>query len=95
MNKARKILMDAAGHLDLPADILAAVPKMEVTGFQEFSIEPHRGLLEYEKEQIGIETNLGKIQIIGSGLNIKLMNRNRITISGDLHAVRLREDCNE
>ena len=51
--------------------------------------------LEYEKEQIGIETNLGKIQIIGSGLNIKLMNRNRITISGDLHAVRLREDCNE
>ncbi len=92
MNRARKFLMDAAGHLDLPADILAAVPRMEVTGFREFSIEPHKGLLEYEKEQIGIETNMGKIRIIGTDLTIKLMNRNRITIFGDLHSVRLREE---
>ena len=91
MNKARKILMDAAGYLDLPADVLAAVPKMEVTGFCEFSIEPHKGLLEYEKEQIGIETNLGKIRIVGTDLTIKLMNRNRITVSGELHSVYLRE----
>ena len=92
MNKARKILMDAAGYLDLPADILAAVPKMEVTGFREFSIEPHKGLLEYEKEQIGIETNLGRIRIVGNDLTIKLMNRNRITVSGELRSLCLRED---
>ena len=92
MNKARKFLMDAAGHLDLPADILAAVPKMEVIGFREFSVEPHKGLLEYEKAQIGIETNMGRIRIVGSDLTIKLMNRNRITISGELHSVCLRED---
>lgn len=91
MNKARKFLMDAAGHLELPADILAAVPRMEVTGFQEFSIEPHKGLLEYGKEQIGIETNLGRVLIVGTGLRIRLMNRNRITIAGNLQLVQLQE----
>ena len=92
MNKARKFLMDAAGHLDIPADILAAVPRMEVTGFQEFCIEPHKGLLEYEKEQIGIETNMGRVRVIGAGLTIKLMNRNKIIIAGDLHSVCMGEE---
>lgn len=92
MNKARKFLMDAADHLELPADIVASVPRMEIIGAQEFSIEPHKGLLEYEKEQIGVETNVGKIRIFGAGLTIKQMNRNRITVAGDIRSVCLRED---
>ncbi len=92
MNKARKFLMDAAGYLDLPADVLAAVPRMEVTGMREFSIEPHKGLLEYEKERIGIETNMGRICVVGKDLTIKLMNRSKITVAGELYAVNLRED---
>ncbi len=91
MNKARKLLSDAALMLDLPADILAGLPKMEITGFQEFSIEPHRGLMEYDKDQIGVDTNLGKIWVIGNDLGIKLMNRERITIKGKLLAVKLQE----
>ena len=92
MNRARKFLIDAAGRMDLPADILANVPRMEVIGFREFSIEPHKGLLDYEKEQIGIETNLGKIRIVGNDLSIKLMNKSRVTVCGELHSVRLQED---
>lgn len=49
MNRARKLLSSTAAFLELPADVLAGIPKMELIGFQEFSIEPHKGLLEYEK----------------------------------------------
>jgi len=89
MNRVRKLLVDAAGYLELPANILAGVPKMELTGFQEFSIESHKGLVEYEKKQIGIETDLGKVWIVGNDLTIKLMNRQRLTIKGDLYAVHM------
>ncbi len=90
MNKARKILASTAGLLELPADVLAGVPKMELTGFREFSIEPHRGLVEYEKDQIMIETQLGCVCLLGQNLTIHLMNSSRITVHGSLRAVELR-----
>ena len=91
MNKARQFLANTAGLLELPADVLAGVPKIEMTGFQEFSIEPHHGLMEYEKEQITIDTVLGRVDLLGRGLTIRLMNSSRITIRGELYAVQLRE----
>ena len=91
MNRARQFLENAAGRLDLPADVLAGVPRMEMTGFREFSIEPHQGLVEYEREQISISSDLGRIRILGSGLTIKLMNRQRITVCGNMAAVVLGE----
>lgn len=92
MNRARKILAGAAERLELPAEVLAGVPKMELTGFQQFSIEPHKGLMEYEKDRISIESDLGPILILGSGLTIQLMNRQRITIRGKLFAVELQKE---
>lgn len=92
MNKARNFLANAADRLDLPADILAGIPKMEMTGFREFSIEPHHGLVEYERERIRIGTDMGKVLLSGMDMTIKLMNRNRITIKGALHSIQLQED---
>ena len=91
MNKVRRFLSDTADKLDLPADILANIPKMEVTGFREFSIDAHQGLLEYETHCIRIDTDLGRIALNGKGLTIKLMNRSRITIRGDLYTIELQE----
>lgn len=91
MNRAKRMLAGAADFLDLPADLLAGLPRMEITGFREFSIEPHHGLLEYEKECIGIKSDLGRIRILGTNLTIKLMNSRRITICGKLMSVELQE----
>lgn len=91
MNRAKRILTGAADFLDLPADILAGLPKMEIIGFREFSIEPHHGLLEYDKECIGIKSDLGRICVLGADLTIKLMNSRRISICGKLMSIELRE----
>ena len=91
MNKARKFLAGTADLLELPADVLAGIPKMELTGFREFSIEPHKGLLEYEKNEIIIDTQIGRICLSGENLTIRLMNSSRITIGGWLSSVTLQE----
>lgn len=87
MNRAKKLLAKAAGSLDLPADIVAGFPKMELTGFMEFSLEPHKGLLEYADHEIILDSSVGQICVKGERLTIKLMNRERITVTGNLTAV--------
>ncbi|MGN0979518.1 MAG: YabP/YqfC family sporulation protein [Candidatus Avoscillospira sp.] len=89
MNRAKKLLTGAAGMLDLPADIVAGLPKMELTGFVEFSLEPHKGLLEYADQEIILDSSVGQICIRGENLSIKLMNRARITVTGNLTSVEL------
>jgi len=91
VNKMRKILSDTADYFALPADLIAGIPKLEVIGTQEFSIEPHNGLIEYATEQIQIETAIGSVVLGGKNLTIKLMNRKRITVYGNLYMVKLQE----
>lgn len=91
MNRTRKFLAEAAEYLDLPGDVLAGLPRMELTGFQEFAIEPHKGLIEYERKQITIETVVGRVGIAGQELTIRLMNSNRIVIGGRICGVELTE----
>ena len=91
MNRAKKLLRRVAGTLDLPADVIAGLPKMELTGDAEFSMEPHKGLLAYEDRQIIVDSSLGPVQILGRDLSIKRMNQARITIMGTIDAVTLQD----
>lgn len=91
MNRVRKLLAGAAGKLDLPADIVAGLPKMELVGFTEFSLEPHKGLLEYADHEILLDSAAGQICVKGQNLTIKLMNQVRITVAGTIWSVELAE----
>lgn len=74
---------------------MAGLPKMELTGNQEFSMEHHRGLLEYADQQIAIGSSAGTVRLYGKGLVIKLMNQERITVSGTIQTVELEESQHE
>lgn len=95
MNKVRRLFLKAAQALDLPADILAGVPRVELIGGQECSVEPHQGLREYTKEKISVATTIGIVAIIGSNLEVKRMNAQRITVSGHVFQVTTLSDVNE
>lgn len=90
-NRSQRFLMNTAEQLDLPKDIIARVSKMELAGFEEFSIEVHKGLVEYDRSQISIETEQGMVYLYGRELKISLMNRCRITIKGRLFEIGLGE----
>ena len=95
MNAARKILIKASRMMELPSDIVAFLPKIELTGTEECSIEPHKGLLEYEQNRICVATSIGTAVIQGDNLRIKRMNHQRITLAGHVLGVMLQEEPGE
>ena len=95
MQGARRLLADLSQKMELPADLIALVPRMELTGNSEFSIEPHKGLLEYGSDQILLASSIGPVLVLGRGLRIQRMNHQRITLVGCIRSVELQEDALE
>ena len=93
MNKATYYLRKSAGMLDLPADILAGLPRVEWVGLGDLSVEPHGGLLSYDPEEIKVSTRAGVLAVRGEKLSLKLMNSSRITVEGIIKSVELMEQA--
>lgn len=89
MKRTNKLLASAADKLDLPADIVAGQPRIELIGSRRCSVEPHRGLLEYARQLVSVDSAVGKVRIEGMDLEIIQMNRERITVSGEIFSVSL------
>lgn len=89
MSKATKLLEKVSKRLDLPADVTAGVPRTTLTGFGECSIEGECAILEYEKTQITVSVTGGTVTIRGAGLEVRIMHRGRLTVSGTVEAVLL------
>ena len=87
MSRGRELLTKAARKLDLPADIAANLPHMELNGFCECSLDCHTGILEYEKHEIVVALNIGTVTIQGSGLELRLMQRDRLRVTGEIEQI--------
>ena len=84
MTRGRELLTKAARKLDLPADIAAGLPHLELCGFCECSMDCHTGILEYETHEIVVALNIGTVTIQGSGLEMRLMQRDRLRVTGSI-----------
>lgn len=91
----RRIMSAVSNKFDLPTDILAGVPRIEMIGSGEVSIEPHKGLIEYGTSRITVSSVMGNIEVTGHGLLLKSMNSQRIEIAGEISSVFLSGDCLE
>lgn len=89
MKRAQKILEAASARLDVPGEIMARLPKVEITGFSKLSVEQHNGILEYTDEVVTVAVSFGRIRVIGSGLSISLMNHGYIIVVGNLQCVEM------
>ena len=89
MNRAQKLLQQASERLDMPGQIMAGLPKVELTGFSKVTVEQHQGVMEYTEEAITVAVSIGRIRITGKGLSIRLMNRLFLMVAGDVANVEL------
>ena len=87
MKNARAILTKAAKLFDLPLDIAAELPHMEVRGFEECSLDCHRAIIAYEPEKIIVAVNTGEVTIEGANLELRHMHRDRLTVTGRIEAL--------
>lgn len=89
MKQTKKVLVSAADTFDLPADIIAGLPRMEIIGSVRFSMEPHKGLMEYSQDRITVDSLIGPVTVLGCDLVLHQMSRSKISVSGKILSVSL------
>lgn len=82
--KTYKIKETISNALELPKDIMLDVAKVTLIGNNSVTVENHKGVLEYNEDQIRLNTNCGVLTINGAKLNIKSILQEEITITGEV-----------
>ena len=76
------VLSAVAELFDLPADVVAGLPHMEMIGDRQFYLEHHAGLLSYSDRQIDANTSAGILRIKGECLSLQAMTAEELRIGG-------------
>ncbi len=83
-------VMDSVAELfDLPADIIAGLPHLELVGNRQLFLERHTGILSYSEEQIDVNTVSGVVRVRGQRLTLVAMTAEEVRIGGVISAVEL------
>lgn len=85
----KKLLERAAEALDLPADLAAGVPRVELIGRHELRMENHKGILAYGPEEIHVSGGDLILRIRGRELQLRAMNVGELRVTGSIDAVEL------
>ena len=83
------IMNTVAELFDLPADIVARLPHLELVGGAQLYLERHTGILGYSQERIDINTVSGVLRIKGEKLTIIAMTAEELRIGGQISAIEL------
>lgn len=89
MKKGRELLEKAVRRLTLPTDIAAGLPRIELRGFHECSLDCHSGIVEYEDDRVVIALNIGTVTVCGEGLELRQMHREQLCLTGTIREIHL------
>jgi len=74
---------------DLPKDVVLDLPRITLVGNFQLTVENHRGVALYRREQIVIGCSGGRISISGRDLEIGYIYREEIAIAGHIQRVEI------
>ena len=84
----RKTLMErAADFMDLPADTVAGLPRIEIIACKQFYLSNHKGLLHYDDNEIAINGGKVVVRIKGNNLVIKAMDIGDLMLEGVIFGI--------
>ena len=78
----KTVLEKAAGAFNLPTDLVAGLPRIEVTGCREVYIENHRGLLNFDTQEVVVSGGAVRLVLRGDEFTIRAMNARELRIEG-------------
>ena len=81
------VLGAVAELFDLPADVVAGLPRMELIGNRQLYLEHHTGILAYTQELIDANTPAGVLRVRGDGLTLLALTGEELRIGGRIDAV--------
>ncbi len=86
--RRQSLLEKTAQVFDLPADVVAGLPRLELVGDRELRMENHRGILAYGTQEIHISGGAFGVKVCGEELELRAMNALELLITGhitDIH----------
>ena len=81
------VLDTVAELFDLPADLVAGLPHLEMVGSRQLYLEHHTGILAYSDTQIDANTAAGVLRVTGEHLTLLAMTAGELRIGGHIDAV--------
>ncbi|MDR7870177.1 MAG: sporulation protein YqfC [Tissierellaceae bacterium] len=81
--------MSITDALELPLDVAMDLPKIILVGNLKINITNHKGIIEYTKELIRINSKIGMIKITGQSLEIKNVLMEEISINGLIEKIEI------
>ena len=86
----RPSLMEKTAQLmELPADVLAGLPRLELIGDGELRIENHKGILAYGTQEIHVSGGHYVVKITGTDLELRAMTGLELLVTGHIRQVQL------
>ena len=85
----RDILAKTAELLDLPMDVVAGLPSMELLGNRQLFLSRHQGIMSYSDAAIDINCGKLLVRVRGTGLQLLSMTSDELRIGGVIEGVEL------
>ena len=85
--RRERFLERTAQVFDLPADVVAGVPRLELTG--ELRMERHKGILAYGDREIHISGGSYVVKVTGEELELRAMTGTELLITGRISGIQL------
>ena len=82
--REKKVLSEAAELFDLPADMVAGLPHVEMMGNSRFYMEHHRGIISYSDREIDISGQGMILRLQGEKLELVSMTGDALRIHGTI-----------
>lgn len=79
ISRGKRILIE---QLELPKEVVLDVPRIVIVGKSEITVENHKGILVFDREEMKINTKFGPLSIKGRNFEILYISAGTITISG-------------
>jgi sporulation protein YqfC len=84
MDRKESLLERASQALDIPADAVAGMPRIELLGDRELRMEYHKGILAYGTDEIHISGGKLVVRVRGTGLELRSMDPTQLLITGQI-----------
>ena len=81
------VLEAVAELFDLPAEVVAGLPRLELVGSRQLYLEHHLGILAYSRTQIDANTPAGVLRVRGEELSLLALTGEELRIGGRIDAV--------
>ncbi len=86
-SRATAIKESISELLELPKDIILDLPRITLIGNLQIYVENHKGIVEYSKTRIRINTRSGILRITGKELRIKNVETEQIVVCGSFESI--------